>query len=172
MKIVCSEPQHVGSAPSLAAAFDAAIALDALVFVHGPRVTVDDWKTSKQDLLERHYRVVNQLPETLPPALRSLAGGEHVEMTVRQRVAIGKQKADRVEIENKLKLHVPCNKLIKIKYTFEIDRDAATAHVAVATRIKVRVLLPPPLNAIAEEYILDMFRESIASFATAMRRSL
>lgn len=187
MKTLEFDAETIGTASSLDEALRAAFAPDVLRYVHGDGVhSIEAWeaqhapkadkKSAKKNephhAMERHYGVRTPIPPTLPPVLRHLAGGSdaEIEMSVRQRA--WRSADDAWRVESKFKLHVPCGRMVRVKCYFLIRRDTATGHVSLANSVKARVLLPAPLNQVAEEYVLQMFVNSVANHAEAMRKEM
>ena len=187
MKTLEFDAEIIGTAASLDDALRAAFSMDVLRHVHGDGVhSVEPWEKSRSAHdkegrrkdppphdMERNYKVRSPIPPTLPPVLRHLAGGSdaEIEMTVRQRA--WQQLDGRAwKIESKFKLHVPCGRMVRVKCYFLIQRNPESGRVSLANSVKARVLLPAPLNQVAEEYVLQMFMNSVASHAEAVRKEL
>lgn len=168
----------LGRFDSLHAAVDALYDLAAMRRAHPSVVCLKDWeplKKAKGATLVRYLQIEGRFPDSLPDVLRlhvkdgETAAGGLVNVMKQMKPAVINTAFNRVQLETKLKPRILCGKLLKIKVTFTLDWDAdATREVRVSTKIHVGAVVPPPLNRMAEEFVLKAVQEQVELFTGAL----
>jgi hypothetical protein len=133
---------------------------DVLKEVHGESLRIHRWHKSQRKLemqMELHG---------VPNELKKILGGDKMRATVRQKVT---HTSDTLhEVHNGVRLHILGAELVKIRPRFQLRRmDDRTFFSA---KVVVHAVFPPPLNHIAEHFMVQNASRDIHHYAAAIQK--
>ena len=133
---------------SMQGALDAAFSPAMLARVHGPTLKLAGAGGFEDG--RRSFRFSVDMP-AVPPALRHFFCGNHLDVSVRQ--TVDKPGPAEWQVSNRLKLKCVGAELIKVRPSFTL-RQQEDGSVLLSARVRHDAVLPPPLNAIAEDFMM------------------
>lgn len=145
---------------TMAEAFEAVFGVPMLRRVHGPdtAVTSFDAKGSRQFTF--------QVPvDNVPGPIRRFFCGSRLAVTTRQRLA--KKTADAWHVANRIKLHFVGAELFYLKPLFWLERGNDGV-VRLGGRVRHSAILPPPLNSIAESFMMLNSEKELRHFGECL----
>ncbi len=127
-------------------AFEAVFGVPMLRRVHGPqtKVTPFDAKGSRQFTFDVPV-------DNVPGPIRRFFAGGRMAVTTRQHLA--RKTPDAWHVTNRIKLHFVGAELFYLKPLFRLERGEDGV-VRLGGRVRHSAILPPPLNAIAESFMM------------------
>jgi hypothetical protein len=141
-------------------ALDAALAAvfgpDMLRTMHGPDTVVGGFVNGK-----RTFGFKISVGE-VPRAIRRFFCGSQLRITTRQ--TVDASVPDKYTVTNRLKLHFVGAELFKLRPVFWLER-APDGAVHLGGRVRHDALLPPPLNGIAEGFMMLNSQKELLNFA-------
>lgn len=149
--------------PSLDAAFDAVFGPAMLAQVHGPDTDVGLFENNR-----RRFTFRVDVPE-VPPAIRRFFCGKHLRVTTRQHLGIG---PTRWQVTNRLKMHFVGSEFFKLRPVFWLEQrpavDGGHAEVYLGGAVRHDAVLPPPLNGIAEAFMMAGSEKQLRHFGRCL----
>lgn len=135
---------------------------DMLRRVHGASTKVGDFVDGK-----RSFKFAVSV-DSVPPPIRKFFCGSELRVTTRQTLD---QTTDPAKwtVTNKMKLHFVGSELFKLRPTFWLERDPDDGHVYLGGTVRHDAVLPPPLDGIAENFMMLNTRKELVHFATCLR---
>ena len=134
---------------SMQSALDAAFSPAMLARVHGPSLKLagsGEFDGSGR----RAFKFAVDMP-SVPPAIRGMFCGNRLDVSVRQ--TLDKRGEDDWRVSNRLKLHCVGAELVKVRPAFKIHRRQ-DGQVVLSASVRHDAVLPPPLNSIAEDFMM------------------
>lgn len=162
MKVLTVPPIRLRLPPGegIEAAFKRVFGPDMLRKVHGPDTAVGDFDKGK-----RTFRFTVKVDQ-VPPAIRQFFCGSEMGITTRQTLDATKT---RWTITNRLKLHFVGAELFKLRPQFWLE-SAADGSVSLGGRVRHDAVLPPPLDGIAEGFMMINSQKELLHFAGCLHR--
>ena len=136
----------------------------------------------------RLLRTDTPFPSGMPMTLCALVGGStnRMRMTVRQQMDINSGMQDNIVItvQHKIRMHVVCAELVRIKPTFiftlsPIPREGASDEeggcewaLTFGCHVKLYAILPPPLDKVCEGFMVSTCRNEVDLYMAAIRECL
>lgn len=160
MRVLVVPPVRV-KRDSLPSAFDAVFGPAMLRRVHGP-----DTQVGLFDKNQRRFSFRVAVPE-VPPQIRRFFCGTDLKVTTRQHLGISSTKW---QVTNKMKLHFVGSEFFKLRPVFWLEERAAGDGVEVYLGGSVRhdAVLPPPLNGIAEAFMMASSEKELRHFGQCL----
>lgn len=131
--------------------------VDTLRHVHGPTTSVSDFVDDARTFF---FRVK---VDKVPFPIRRFFCGTQLGITTRQTLTRSSQK---YTVANKLKLHFVGAEFFSLKPTFWLERDAGG--VSLGGTVRHNAVLPPPLNGLAERFMVLNSRRELLHFAKCL----
>jgi hypothetical protein len=134
---------------------------DTLQKAHGEDIEITPWQDDKRTT-EFHVGV-----DMIPWALRHLFWGSKLKVTVNQAL----NKADNCwKVSNQIMMHFIASKLFKIESAFElVQKDG---HIFLTGGVKCAARLLPPLNFIAEGFMLNQCKKEITTYTEVVAKKI
>lgn len=129
--------------------------------MHGADTKVGDFADGK-----RAFRFVVGV-DSVPPPIRRFFCGSQLRVTTRQ--TLDQTDPAKWTVTNKLKLHFVGSELFKLRPTFWLEQDPQTNDVYLGGVVRHDAVLPPPLDGIAENFMMLNTRKELVHFATCLR---
>lgn len=156
MRVVEIPKTFVADAP-LNVAFETAFGKETLARVHGPSVTATEWRNDSRKV-RFSVPVLN-----IPREIRRFFCGDKLRVTATQ---TREARTDAVRVTNKLRLHFLGGELFKIRATFVLSHNIHGTYIE--GTVEHRAYLPPPINAIAEAFMVDNSRREMEHFSSVI----
>ena len=148
---------------SLDSAFDAVFGAAMLRRMHGA-----DTQVGPFDKNQRRFSFRVAVPE-IPPQIRRFFCGKDLKVTTRQHLSITSTKW---EVTNRLKLHFVGSEFFKLRPVFWLEHRPAGEDqedgVYLGGSVRHDAVLPPPLNGIAEAFMMASSEEELRRFGRCL----
>lgn len=162
MKVVEVPPTVVPGAGGLDDAVRAVFGPDTLRRVHGRDTVVGDFDARGKRAFEFWVDVA-----AVPATIRRFFCGSRLKVTTRQ--VMLRRGPQACTVRNKLRMHFVGAELFGIRPTFELTADPRTREVRLGGRVEHYALLPPPLDGIAEGFMVAHTRAHLRAYEAAVR---
>lgn len=129
--------------------------------VHGAGTRVGDFVDGK-----RSFKFTVAV-DSVPAPIRKFFCGSELRVTTRQ--LLDQTDAAKWTVTNKMKLHFVGSELFKLRPTFWLERDPDDGNVYLGGTVRHDAVLPPPLDSIAENFMMLNTRKELVHFATCLR---
>jgi hypothetical protein len=144
-------------------AFQAVFGSDTLSKVHGPSLKFTEW-VDNQRTVKFSVDVDN-----IPLEVRRFFCGKRLRVTSKQ----NKIKGDKyLEVHNRMKMHFLGSELFVIRPVFKLTYNEASGTTEVTGCVKHIARLPPPLNRIAEAFMMEHSRRELEKFSSVLKTSV
>jgi hypothetical protein len=153
MKTLIIEPLHIGKF-SLDTVFENVFGNEMLRKIHGDNTQITDWDNKNKRTIKFSVNVDN-----IPMELKRFFCGSKLRVTSRQTRDI---KPNRINVNNRIKMHMVLSELFHVKPQFYLEETANEIYFG--GEIKHAAVLPPPLNAICEGFMMTRSRREIEVF--------
>jgi hypothetical protein len=128
---------------------------DTLRRVHGEDMQITEWKEGRRRL---HMAFdTSGIPEQVR---RAFCGGPRTRVTVKQVIERSTEEEHRVR--NKVRMHVLGQELIKVRPLFVLTKK--DSKIELAASVQVHAILPPPLNHIAEAFMIEQSERDVRAY--------
>ena len=144
----------------LESALSAVFGVDMLRAVHGPHTKVSGSFDDGGNKRTFKFRVK---VDAVPPPIRRFFCGSELGITTRQ--SLDRAPA-RYTVTNKMKLHFVGAEFFKLRPVFWLHLD--DAGVSLGGTVRHDAVLPPPLNGIAENFMMLNSRKELLHFARCL----
>ncbi len=134
---------------SMQSALDAAFSPAMLARVHGPSLQLAG-PGGFDAAGRRNFRFSVDVTG-VPPAIRGFIGGDRLDVSVRQ--TVDRRGPADWRVSNRLRLKCVGAELIKVRPAFVL-RQGGDGRVVLSASVRHDAVLPPPLNGIAEEFMM------------------
>lgn len=129
--------------------------------MHGPATKVGHF----DDRGDRRFKFRVKV-DGVPPPIRRFFCGKELGITTRQHLD---KTDDRWTVTNKMKLHFVGAEFFKLRPAFWLERDPAEpGAVFLGGTVRHDAVLPPPLNGIAENFMMLRSRVELMQFARCL----
>jgi hypothetical protein len=161
MKELCITPFHIGQF-DIDSAFDSVFGNDMLRNIHGDNLQASDWKNNKR-VLKFSIDVGN-----IPAALKSVFIGSPLRITTSQKLTVGVGAGvgagvgGRRVIDSHMKPHFLFSELFKVTSQFYLEEMEDGVYFG--GKVEHSARLPPPLNSIAESFMVQRSEEEIEKY--------
>lgn len=130
--------------------------------MHGPDTKVGFFDDKGQRKFKFRVKV-----EGMPAPIRRFFCGKEMGITTRQQ--LDTKDDNKWTITNRLKLHFVGAEFFKLRPSFWLERDPATpGAVFLGGAVRHDAVLPPPLNGIAEDFMMLRSRAELMHFAKCL----
>lgn len=129
--------------------------------VHGAGTKAGDFVDGK-----RAFQFVVNV-DSVPPPIRRFFCGSELRVTTRQ--TVDQTDPAKWTVINRLKLHFVGSEFFKLRPTFWLERDPDTGDVYLGGTVRHDAVLPPPLDGIAENFMMLNTRKELVHFAQCLR---
>lgn len=162
MKLCVLPEVKLSGRPDMETALNAVFGPQMLKQMHGPSLKGAGPFDSKG---RRAFKFAIKV-ENVPPPIRRFFCGSDMNVTTRQ--SLDKRDDAMWNITNRMKLHFVGAELFKLRPTFSLQRDEDGV-VTLSGRVRHDAVLPPPLNGIAEGFMVVNTKRELLHFATCLR---
>lgn len=145
-------------------ALDSVFSPAILTKVHGPTLKLKGAGAFENGT--RSFGFSIDLP-TVPPPLKVFFGGETLDVNVRQ--SVDTRDPAVWHVTNRLKLKCVGAELIKVRPSFTLTDKGG--EVSLSARVRHDAVLPPPLDTIAEEFMMLSSAHEMHRLETELRRA-
>ncbi len=129
--------------------------------MHGPDTKASDFVDGK-----RSFKFTVSV-DSVPPPIRRFFCGNELRVTTRQ--IFDQTNPIKWTVTNRLKLHFVGSEFFKLRPTFWLERDPDDGNVYLGGMVRHDAVLPPPLDGIAENFMMLNTRKELMHFATCLR---
>lgn len=145
---------------SLHQAFDLMFGEDTLRKVHGNTLSVTKWNGDQRRL---SFQIdVDQVPREI----RTVFCGNTLKITTKQRKF---EEPSKIMVKNKIKMHFLGAEIFHVKPLFSLQRDEESDTVCITGCVEHHSILPPPLNGIAETFMVQNSRRELDRYASIVQ---
>ena len=159
MKLLTIPPPRLKHA-NMEGAFDAVFGPDMVRRVHGSSTRVGSFHNGKRAF---SFKVD---VSNIPPPIRRFFCGKELAITTRQTL---EKEAQVWNVKNKLKLHFVGAELFKLKPEFWLSNTSDG--IFLGGTVQHNAMLPPPLNGIAESFMMLNSERELVHFANCLQQS-
>lgn len=145
------------------AALDAAFGPAIMRKVHGPSLVMGDFDAKGKRPFTFKLDVTS-----VPPPIRRFFCSSELDISVRQ--TLNKLSPTDWQLSNKLRMHCVAAELFKIRPVFSLREDRL-GRVTLSARVRHDAVLPPPLNGIAEQFMMTNSQKELRHFAAELERA-
>lgn len=131
--------------------------------VHGPGTKAGDFDARGRRTFKFSVKV-----DSVPPPIRRFFCGSELGVTTRQ--TLDKESGDRWTVTNKMKLHFVGAEFFKLRPAFWLERGVDGV-VSLGGAIRHDAVLPPPLNGIAEDFMVLNSKRELLHFARCLHEA-
>lgn len=164
---------YLGRTSSVEDTVEAAFDEDTMKAVHGDEVLVEPWKVETASTRHRTLHICSPFPSGFPDPLRPFAGGDSLAMTVQQDLTIEETPfVENVSVKNNVKMHIVGAELSRIEPQFRFTRNKRSGAVHGEAHVRVNAILPPPLDRIAEEFMVLKSENEIELYMDSIRQAI
>lgn len=153
---------HLGKV-GMQAALDAAFGRAAMARVHGPSLVIGDFDAKGK----RFFTFKIDVSAVPPPIRRFFCASE---LTISACQVLSKRSDTDWQLSNKLRMHCVAAELFKIRPTFSLREDRL-GRVTLSARVRHDAVLPPPLNGIAEDFMMLNSQKELRHFEQCLREA-
>lgn len=146
----------------LPSALHAVFGPDMLRRVHGAGTKVGEFVGGK-----RAFKFTVAV-DNVPAPIRRFFCGSSLRVTTRQK--LDQSEATRWTVTNHMKLHFVGAEFFKLRPTFWLERDE-DGGVSLGGTVRHDAILPPPLNGIAEGFMMLHSHKELRHFATCLHEA-
>lgn len=157
MKQLDIDPIHIGKYP-LDVVFEKVFGKKMLKKIHGESVESSDWDINNKRTIKFSVEF-----DEIPAELKDLLGDHKVNITSKQTRRI---QTNRVNVNNRLTMNIMFSELFTIEPEFYIEQTRNGVYFG--GRIQHNALLPPPLNGIAENFMMERSQKEIEMYKKAL----
>jgi len=157
MKQIVIDPIHIGKYP-LDVVFEKVFGKKMLKKIHGESVESSDWDINNKRIIKFCVEF-----DEIPSELKDLLGNNKVNITSKQTRYI---ERNRVNVNNRITMNIMFSELFSIEPEFYIE--ATRDGVYFSGRIQHNAVLPPPLNRIAESFMMERSQKEIEMYKKAL----
>lgn len=127
--------------------------------MHGPNTHVGPFDSNDKRVFKFKVAV-----GAVPPPIRKFFCGSELGVTTRQTLERG---ADKSTITNRMKLHFVGAEFFKLRPVFWLEREQ-DGIISLGGVVRHDAILPPPLNGIAENFMMLNTRRELLHFAKCL----
>jgi len=154
MKELCITPFYIGQF-DITSAFESVFGNDMLKKIHGDSLTVTEWKNNKRRL-KFSYDI-----DSIPPVLKHLFIGSSLKITTNQKLKYEPGMRKHI-IDSHMKPHILFSELFKVSSQFYLEET--NDGVYFGGKVENCACLPPPLNSIAESFMIERSKEELEKY--------
>jgi len=169
MKELRVQDIYLGRTPTVEDTVSAAFDEETMKAVHGDEVRVQPWSQDRR----RTLHINSPFPSGFPDPLRPFAGGEHLVMTVEQELTMDETDVmETVTVKNDVRMHIVGAELSQVQPKFRFTRHKKSGAVYGEAYVRVNAILPPPLDRIAEEFMIFKSGNEIDLYMDSIRQAI
>ncbi len=127
--------------------------------MHGPGTKVGPFDAQGKRVFKFRVAV-----DSVPPPIRKFFCGSELGVTTRQTLERG---ADKCTVTNRMKLHFVGAEFFKLRPIFWLEREP-DGGISLGGTVRHDAILPPPLNGIAENFMMLSSRKELMHFARCL----
>lgn len=142
---------------STKAASEIAFSDKVLKKVHGEGSHITPWKDN-----HRNIKYKMNIPDA-PSIMKRFLVGDHIDVNITQIMKTCNE--NRYDVESQVKLNCIGSRLIKIQPSFSIERNSTTSETFFNAKVNVSVRAFPPINHIAENFMIIQAEQDILGYA-------
>lgn len=162
MKTLMLPRTRLAGCTDLSGALHAVFGPHMLRKVHGPATKVGMFDERGRRTFKFRVKV-----EGVPPPIRRFFCGSELKITTRQQLDTADD--NKWTVTNRMKLHFLGAEFFKLRPTFWLERDPAEpGAVFLGGTVRHDAVLPPPLNGIAENFMMLRSRVELMQFAKCL----
>jgi len=162
-------PEVPLTARTLDDALDTVFGVDTLLQVHGPSLRATPFDESGKRKFSFDVDI-----GTVPLPIRKFFCGKNLRVTTSQTLTKIKRRGEPTvwTVKNSLKPHFIGSEFFKLRPIFWLRRDTVDGVITVGGEVKHDAVLPPPLNDIAESFMMAASEKELRKFADVLESRL
>lgn len=165
MKMVVLPPVRIAGQRDMGGALHSVFGSHMLSRVHGPSLRGNLPLASTFDADGRRTFSFDVAVDSVPPPIRRFFCGDKLTVTTRQQ--LNDRRDDDWTVTNRMKLHFVGAELFKLRPKFWLRRDGDGV-ITLGGQVRHDAVLPPPLNGIAEKFMVLNTQRELTRFAECL----